>query len=64
MNRLRKVEFPLPSTPGLRSNLRKLTGSSKKSESNFQKAMKVKKNFQKAMKVKKNLEHVQKLSES
>ena len=51
MKRLRKVEFPLPSTPGLRSNLRKLTGSSKKLESNFQKAMKVKKKLEKVRKL-------------
>ena len=46
-----KVEFPLPSTPGLRSNLRKLTGSSKKIESNVQKAMKVKKKFENVWKL-------------
>ena len=48
---LRKIAFPRPSTPGLRSNLRKLTGISQMLESNFQKAMKVKNNLKK-MKVK------------
>ena len=44
---IEKIEFPLPSTPGLRSNLRKLTGSSNKFERNFQKAMKVKNKLKK-----------------